>query len=269
MIVLLVAMGLLTGAFLNLCADSLPAARNLRLPTCSYCGQTRPAVAWNAILAYTVGRYRCPFCTAPISVRHVLVEVAVTLLYVLVWLQSGTTITTLLHIAYGAILILVLVIDIEHRLILHVVMLPAILLAMLGALVNPAVNSPRRALLGGAIGLIATLMLYAFGALFGWLVDRLREEPIGQPAFGFGDVTLTTFIGLTVGVPEILLALMIGVLSAGLFAAGYLAVRGLLQKRYTLFTAIPYGPFLILGGAIMLYYGQQVVAWYMPQGVVP
>jgi leader peptidase (prepilin peptidase)/N-methyltransferase len=269
MIVLLVAMGLLTGAFLNLCADSLPAARQLRLPLCPYCGQTRPALAWNAILAYSVGVHRCPSCGAPISVRHVLVELAATALYVLVWLQSDATITTVLHIVYGSILILVLVIDVEHRLILHVVMLPAILLAMLGALVNPALDSPRRALLGGAIGLLATLMLYTAGALFAWLVDRLRGKPIGEAAFGFGDVTLTTFIGLTVGVPEVLLALMIGILSAGLFAAGYLIVRGLLQRRYTLFTAIPYGPFLILGGAIMLYCGQQVMAWYMPQGVVP
>lgn len=179
------------------------------------------------------------------------------------------TIATLLHVAYGSVFLLVLVTDIEHRLIQHAVMLPAILLALLGAFLDPAFDSPRRALLGAVIGLLATLVLYVAGALFGWWMGRKRGRPLREAAFGFGDVTLTTFIGLVVGAPEVLFALLIGVLSAGLFSAGYLLVRGLLQRRYTLFTAIPYGPFLILGGATMLYWGPQVMAWYLTgQGAV-
>jgi leader peptidase (prepilin peptidase)/N-methyltransferase len=195
----------------------------------------------------------------------VLVELGTTLLYVLVWLHYGTTITTILLCAYGSIFILLLVTDIEHRLIQHVIMLPALLLALLGAFVHPTFDSPKRAILGGAIGLAFTLVLYAMGILFGWVLGRLRGQTVNEVAFGFGDVTLSTFIGLAVGAPEVLFALAIGILSAGLFSMGYLLIRGLVQRRYTLFTAIPYGPFLILGGAIMLYWGQQVMSWYMVQ----
>lgn len=262
-VALLGVMGLLAGAFLNLCADSLPATRRLHLPTCIYCGQTRPVSAWSGVIAYLIRRHRCPSCAAPLSIRHVLVELSAVLLYVLVWLQHGTTITTVLLCMYGSIFILIVITDIEHRLIQHVIILPAIFLALLGAFVNPAFDSPKRAILGGAIGLVFTLMLYAAGVFFGWVLGRLRGQTVSEAAFGFGDVTLSTFIGLTVGAPEILFALAIGILCAGLFSMGYLLVRGLLQKRYTLFTAIPYGPFLILGGAIMLYWGQQVMTWYM------
>jgi prepilin signal peptidase PulO-like enzyme (type II secretory pathway) len=262
MIALLILGGLLTGALINLLADSLPASRRLRHPACAYCGQPRPTIAWSAVAAYLTGRQRCPSCAAPLSLRHVLVELGAILLYVLVWLQTGTTSTTALHILYGSVFILVLVTDLEHRLILHVVMLPSIGLALAGAFINPAFDSPKRALLGGAIGLISGLALYLAGGLFARTLGRMRGEAISETALGFGDVTLLTFIGLVVGVPEILLALVIGMLSGGIFAALYLLVRGLLQRRYTLYTAIPYGPFLILGGATMLYFGQQVMAWY-------
>jgi leader peptidase (prepilin peptidase)/N-methyltransferase len=265
MIVLLWAtMGLATGAFINLCADSLPAGRRLRPPACGYCGRARPATAWSAVVAYASGHSRCPSCAAPIPVRHVLVELAAILLFVLAWLHRGARLTTVLHVVYGSVFLLLLVTDIEHRLIPHAVTLPAILLALLGAFVSPAFDSPKRSLLGGAIGLVATLALYLAGILFVRLVSRLRGQPLDQVAFGFGDVTLSTFIGLIVGAPEILLALAMGILSAGLFGAGYLLVRGLIQRRYALFTAIPYGPFLILGGATMMFWGPQIMAWYLP-----
>jgi leader peptidase (prepilin peptidase)/N-methyltransferase len=263
MIALLAVMGLLAGAFLNICADSLPTTGRLQLPTCAYCGKARSVSAWSGVLAYLLGRSRCTSCAAPLSVRHVLVELATMVLYVLVWQPQGATITTALLCAYGSIFILIVVTDIEHRLIQHVVMLPALLLALLGAFFNPAFDSPKRALLGGAIGLALTLALYVAGAVFVRLLGWLRGQPVDEAAFGFGDVTLTTFIGLTVGAPEILFALVIGILSAGLYSIGYLLVRSVMQKRYTLFTAIPYGPFLVLGGATMLYWGRRVMNWYL------
>jgi len=190
-------------------------------------------------------------------------------IYGLVWTPVGTqaqarpALTNVFYCLYGAFLVLVLVTDLEHRLVPHVIMLPAISLATLGAFANPIWSSPGHAILGGALGLVCGLALYGGGILFAWVLGRVRGEPISETAFGFGDVTLLTFIGLVVGAPEILLALAIGVLSGGLFSLLFLAVRSLLQNRYELFTAIPYAPFLILGGAIMLIFGREIMAWYL------
>jgi prepilin signal peptidase PulO-like enzyme (type II secretory pathway) len=142
-------------------------------------------------------------------------------------------------------------------------MLPAIVLAALAAFINPIWTSPTRALLGGTLGLVCGLALYGGGILFARLLGRMRGQPISETAFGFGDVTLLTFLGLIVGAPEILLALLIGVLCGGIFALLFLVLRGLVQKQYALFTAIPYAPFLIFGGAIMLIFGREVMAWYL------
>lgn len=188
---------------------------------------------------------------------------------ILVWTPLGTqaqvrpALTNVFYCLYGAFLALVLVTDLEHRLVPHVVMLPAISLATLGAFINPIWSSPGRPVLGGALGLICGLILYGGGILFTRLLGRMRGEQISETAFGFGDVTLLTFIGLVVGAPEILLALAIGVLCGGLFSLLFLVLRGLVQRQHTLFTAIPYAPFLIFGGAIVLIFGPEIMAWYL------
>jgi leader peptidase (prepilin peptidase)/N-methyltransferase len=190
------------------------------------------------------------------------VEAGTALLYAFCWMRTAASIQTLFHVLYGSVFILLLVTDLEHKLIPHRFALPAIALAAVGAWVNPAWDSPKRALLGGTIGLVGTLAVYWLGGLFVRAMNRARGREISEVAFGFGDVTLTTFIGLIVGAPDIIFAMVIGFFAGGLVALAYLVVRGLIQRRYALFTAIPYGPFLILGGATMLYFGQEFVNWY-------
>lgn len=278
MIALPILAGLLAGIFVNLCADSLSAnassgAHPTRFlfgaPACTGCGRQRPLLAWSGLLAYLFGRRRCASCTQPLSWRHPLVELALIALYALIWTPTDAQVSTVpvlthaLNALYGAILVLVLVTDLEHRLVPHAITLPAIVLAALAAFINPIWQSPTRALLGGALGLLCGMALYGGGILFAWLLGCLRGQPISETAFGFGDVTLLTFIGLIVGAPEILIALLIGVLSGGIFALLLLIVSGLVRKQYALYTAIPYAPFLILGGAIMLFFGREVMAWYL------
>lgn len=177
--------------------------------------------------------------------------------------QANAAIANVLYSLYGAILLLILVTDLEHRLVPHVIVLPAIALAVLAAFVNPDWDSPVRALLGGVIGLLFGLSCYGGGILFARMLSRARGQTVEEVAFGFGDVTLITFIGLIVGIPDVLMALAIGVFSGGIAALLLLLLRRLGPKRYTLVTTIPYTPFLILGGTAMLVFGPQIMAWYL------
>jgi leader peptidase (prepilin peptidase)/N-methyltransferase len=163
---------------------------------------------------------------------------------------------------YSAILILVTVTDLEHRLILHVVMVPAILLATAGAFFNEDMTW-RRALLGGAAGFISLYAMFLLAQPLSALMGRLSGREISEVPFGFGDVTLGTFVGLITGLPGFFFALLITLLSAGLVAAIYVFVRAIIQRRYTLFTPIPYGPFLVLGGFVIMVYGAEIVQWYI------
>jgi prepilin signal peptidase PulO-like enzyme (type II secretory pathway) len=150
------------------------------------------------------------------------------------------------------IFLLITVIDIEHRLILHIVSFPSALIIGLLGVFDPA-RGVSKTLLGGLGGFLIFLALYYLGQVFAAVMSRLRGSQIDEVAFGFGDVTLAGVIGLTVGWPGVLPALVLGIIAAGLFS--FLFILGMmLRKKYNPFMPIPYGPFLVLG-CLITYFG--------------
>jgi prepilin signal peptidase PulO-like enzyme (type II secretory pathway) len=145
--------------------------------------------------------------------------------------------------------LLIIVIDLEHRLILHVVTGPAaVVMALIGSLDGS--RGPVKTLAGGAVGFLAVLGLYLLGGLFARLINRVRGQALDEVAFGFGDVTLAGVIGLSVGFPGIVVALTLGVLLGGVFSLGFLLVM-IARGRYVAFMPIPYSPFLVVGALIV------------------
>ena len=109
---------------------------------------------------------------------------------------------------------------------------------------------------GGLAGVLLLSVMYLAGLGFSRLLAWRRGRPIEEVAFGFGDVVLGGVLGLTVGWPGILVAVVLGIFAAGIFSLGLVLVQ-LLRRRYAAFLAIPYGPFLVLGAAIVLYGGRE------------
>lgn len=265
MVFLYALLGLLVGAAINLLADQLPRWRRLyRTPFCPYCDQPRPPWAWVSTLAYLRFKPECEQCSAPISWRHLVVEVGTAVLFGFLWSRYGAgeeMVYLLPYTVYSAIFCLVLVIDLEHKLILNVVLYPAWGLALLGSLLHPTPYFYRLALLGGAVGFGILFLIYLAGEVFVKVVSRMRGKPIHAVAFGFGDVRLGLFIGLILGFPEVLTAIFVAVLLGGLAGVLYWFVRALILRRYSLFTAIPYGPFLIIGAMVMMFFGAPFTPW--------
>lgn len=258
--------GWLVGVFINHAANMLPRRVGLgEPPRCDFCDTPRAPAAWSAVVGYLSGRRACLGCGALLPFRSVIVEVLTPAIFVgLLWRYDPSVHLGLLSL-YSAILILVTITDLEHHLILHVIMVPAILLAMGGAFFNSDM-SYRRALLGGAVGLVSLYGLFLLAQPISAVMARLSGREVSEVPFGFGDVTLGTFVGLITGLPGVFFALLITLLSAGLVAALYWFVRAVIQRRYTMFTPIPYGPFLALGGFIMMVYGPEILAWYIAGG---
>jgi leader peptidase (prepilin peptidase)/N-methyltransferase len=259
MIVLYALLGLLVGLLINLAADQLPRWRRIkRWPFCAYCEQPRPWWAWSGTLAYLRLKPQCEHCGALIPWRHPLVELGTAALFAFLWQQYGAgqqTILLLLYTVYSVIMVLILVIDLEHRLILNVVIYPAWLLALLGSLLHPTPYFYRLALLGGAIGFGLLFLVYLLGELFVRVMSKMRGKPINAVAFGFGDVRLGGFIGLMLGFPQVLTAIFLAILLGGLVGLVYWFIRAIILRSYSLFTPIPYGPFLIVGAGAVLFFG--------------
>jgi hypothetical protein len=144
---------------------------------------------------------------------------------------------------------LVAVIDIEHRLVLHVTSLVGLALGLLGGTLRAGLPA---SLVGGLSTLAIQLILFGLGILFARVYQVLRKRAINEVVFGFGDVILGTISGLMLAFPASLYGLVYTILLAGAFSIlylGYLLVSG----RYRPGVPFPYAPFILLGTILVLY----------------
>ena len=246
MTVFFVLLGLLVGGLVNQLGGDLPARRRLTRPHCPYCGRVRSWWQWLALPAYLIGRINCPTCGAPIRLRHPLAEIGLAVAYGYLWIVFGSSVELGLYLIYSTILALILITDIERRLILNVVMYPAILFAAGASLFTPGMTW-WSALAGGATG----FALFLAAALVG-------NALFGSGALGGGDVKLAAFIGLITGFPLVIEALVLGTLIGGVVSLVLLITR--VRGRRD---AIPYGPFLIAGAVITLLWGDAIATWFL------
>jgi leader peptidase (prepilin peptidase)/N-methyltransferase len=250
-------LGLMLGVIVNLLSDSLPVSRSLERLHCPACGAPRPWSRWSALITRLTSAWRCAYCGSERSMRSWLVELFAVVGSLGLAIYNPQPVAYLPSLLVGFIFLLIFVIDIEHRLILHIVTLPAGVLFFLLAGLNSDLTYIR-SLMGGAFGFILFFLLYLFGGLFSrWVAQRRGMDP-DEVAFGFGDVTLATVIGLLVGFPAVIEALIRGILYAGLFSIVYLLYLSL-RRRYSSFVPIPYGPFLILGALWVYFQGWTVL----------
>lgn len=232
MIIIWILAGLLCGLLVNYLADVLPSTRRLSRPL------------WWPLSGKKVGEYLA-------SPRVLIVFLGSAVAAGLLFLYPPVGFSML---AFASILIyfsLVTVIDVEHRLVLHIV-------SITGALILSAIGLWRHGLvstlLGGLTGFAFMLALYLMGDWLGRLMAKMRGEKWEDAALGFGDVNLAGVIGLLIGWPGVLPALFVGMLAAGLFSGGYLLWM-LALKKYSAFTAIPYAPFLCFGAVLTVLLG--------------
>jgi leader peptidase (prepilin peptidase)/N-methyltransferase len=238
--------GLLVGAFLNLAADHLPLRRSVLSPP--HCFSCKTPWSWREaipLLGLVSVRGRCPRCGAPFSWRRPLLELTTALSFGFFWLKYGASVEFILVALYASALFLLFVIDLEHRLILRVVIFPAIALAIVGSHFYPGLGL-RRALLGGGLAFV-----------FFYFVVVVGKLAFGRTAMGRGDANLAGFVGLITGFPEVILALVITVCLGGLVSLALVA-GGTKQLR----SYIPYGVFLVVGGLSVLIFGREIIAWY-------
>jgi len=166
--------------------------------------------------------------------------------------RIGYLIGLVVLVYFGAVVL----IDLEYRLIMHPV---SIVGAVLGLGVGVMRVGWTKALLGGVVGFAIMGLLYLLGVALIKLVSRARGRPVNDVALGFGDVNLSGVLGLMLGSPLVIYALVAAVLTGGVVSLVYLIIK-LITRRYQAFMALPYGPFLVLGAVIFIFFRDLVLA---------
>ena len=236
--------GLIFGSFLTVVAHRVPRGESVvgGRSHCPHCGaqiaayDNVPVVSWVLLR----GRSRC--CGEPISPRYPLTELALAALWTAtVAVLWDDPVEIALGLVFVFTLLAVTLTDLERRVIPNKILLAAAIAGVAIAAVGDPSSLPERVLAAVAAGGVLFLVVLAY--------------PRGM---GLGDVKLTALMGFYLGrnvAPAILVALLLG----SIVGLAMIARHGAAARKQ----AIPFGPFLAVGGVVGLLAGDQLVDLYL------
>jgi leader peptidase (prepilin peptidase)/N-methyltransferase len=236
--------GLVAGSFFNVVIARLPRHESLLRPgsRCPHCGHPVRPYDNVPVVSWLILRGRCRDCGEPISARYPLVELVTAALFAAVVIDTGANEHVWLGLALVAALVPVAFIDLDHRIIPNAIVLPGAVAAIaIVAATEPSELSEH---------------LIAGAAAAGFLLVAVLAYPRGM---GMGDVKLAGMLGLYLG-RSVGPAMLVALLSGTIVGVVIIARKGAAEGRKT---AVPFGPFLALGGLVGLFFGPDIVDWYL------
>jgi len=241
-------MGLCIGSFLNVCIYRLPESKSIVHPRsmCPNCDTRIPFYDNIPLFSYLWLKGKCRRCKVKISMRYPMVELLGGLVALGTYLRFGLTIETLIYYVFIAALLVVTFIDLDHRIIPDVITLPGIPICFAASFALPDITY-KDALLGILIG---------GGSLFlvAWVYTILTKKE----GMGGGDIKLLAMMGAIVGWQGVLFTIFVASLVGTL--AGFAVM---LQSRKGMKLAVPFGPFLSIGSITYIFFGTELVTWYL------
>lgn len=250
--------GCLWGSFLNVVILRLPEEE--KLTGRSHCIHCKHILAWwelVPILSFVFLGGRCHRCKKSISPRYFIIESITGLLFLASFLQLHPhnllgILTLLKWWLVIAAALSIFVIDLEHYLILDVIVFP-VLVAVLALNFGIDIVSHAR-LFSLASSLVSGIAAGIAGALpffCLWYFSKGRY-------MGFGDVKLMLLLGAVVGLKLIGVTFLLAIFSGGLASAALLV-----WTKKTLTSRVPFGTFLSAALLVTLFFGQRLLDWYL------
>ena len=240
-------LGLIIGSFLNVCIYRLPRGLSPVKPRsgCTKCGHM---LAWYEnvpILSYLVLRGRCRKCGEPISPMYPIIEAITGAMFLAGYLLYGPGPLLAVRLLFGCAMIVLFVIDLQHRILPNVITLPGIVVGFLcSVLVGP--------------GWQASLIGIAVGGGTLWAIAEIYYRIRHEEGMGMGDVKMLGMVGAFLGWKLVLLTLVFASFSGTL-----VGVAVLLLKRGSMKYALPFGTFLAVGALFAAVVGDPILNWYL------
>ncbi len=238
-------LGLVAGSFVTAVAHRVPRGISVAAARshCPACGARIAAYDNVPVLSWALLRGRARCCGARIPARYPLTELTLGALFALTVVvhRHDSVAEVAIDLVFLTVLAAVTLTDLERRIIPNRILLAGAIACLAIAVPTDPGSLPERAIAAAAAG----------GALF--LV--VLAYPRGM---GLGDVKLTATMGLFLGravAPAILVALLAGS-AVGL---ALIARHGSKARKM----AIPFGPFLALGGVVGMLAGDQLLDLYL------
>jgi leader peptidase (prepilin peptidase)/N-methyltransferase len=245
--ILLFVGGCVVGSFVTVLAHRIPRGEGFvtgrsRCPSCRAQIRARDNVP---VLSWLLLRGRCRDCGEPISARYPLAEAGLGALWAATYLILGDddAAELALGLVLCALLVAITLTDLDLRVIPNALVLAGAVIAIAVVAATEIDDLPDRLIAAAAAGGVLFVVALAY--------------PRGM---GMGDAKLVAMMGLYLG-RAVAPAVLIGFLVGAVVGVAMIARRGPGARKQ----AIPFGPFLALGGVIGLWFGDDIVDWYLDE----
>jgi len=245
------AFGLVTGSFLNVCISRMPRNESVVFPP-SHCPLCDYRIRWYdnvPLLSYLWLRGRCRGCGGHISLQYPLVELLNGLLTLALFWRFGISLSFLALFLFCSALVVITFIDMEHQIIPDEISLPGIVVGFLFSFFLP-----WQTWLGSLVGILlggGSLLLVA--SCYHWMT--------GKEGMGGGDIKLLAMMGAFLGWKSIPF-----IIFASSLVGSVVGVSMMLIQKKDSKLAIPFGPYLAFGAVLYIFYGRQLIQWYLHVG---
>ena len=276
------ALGACIASFLNVVIWRVPRGESIVSPP-SHCPKCNAPIRWYQnipILSWLALRGKCANCRAPISPRYILIELLGGLLFLaalvrmipnicyhggLLVVHPGSFMNAWVALLVAWIWISLMIvgsmIDYDHKLLPDFVTVGGMILGVaVGVGDSLASVLGSHDITGGWLLAVDSVGGMAFGFGLLWLIRWLGSIAFKREAMGMGDVFLMGAVGALFGPVAVLVTL---ILSSVFGSVVGLSMVALAKTKFGKFVEIPYGPYICMGCLAWMFYGPELVNWYI------
>ena len=268
-------LGACIASFLNVVIWRAPRGESIVSPP-SHCPKCNSPIKWYQnipILSWLALRGKCANCKAPISPRYICVELLGGLLFLAaflwLWLPTVPLWFAVTHVVVMWIWIALMIagafIDFDHQLLPDFTTVGGMILGVAESLVSTCFNFVYGDGVQASTWLKLTPLFWSLaGLVFGfgllWLVRWIGSKAFKREAMGMGDVFLMGAVGALFGPVAVLVTLILSSVFGSIVGVALILLS---KTKLGGFTPIPYGPYICMGCLAWMFYGQQLVDWYL------
>ncbi len=271
MIFVVFVLGLFIGSFLGVLSNSLPKNENI-IKGRSHCDKCKKELGLSdliPVLSFVFLRGKCRYCHTKLSLFYPVIEVCTGIMFVLTYIfvisnfkfqisneflifkyliiNPLSLISLLYYLFMISSFIVIFFTDLKYGIILDKIVFPAIAINIFYLLFF----NPKSLIFNLASGLGAFLFFVAISYLFYILTKK--------QSMGGGDIKLSFLLGLFLGFPGILVSLYLAFLTGAITS-----IILIIWRKKFLKDSLPFGPFLIMGAIISLFWGNQIYHLFLP-----
>ena len=240
--------GSLIGSFLNVVIYRLPKGESIVFPPshCSECNTPLKPYELVPIVSYLVLKGKCRTCGVKISAQYPVIEGITGIIFLFTYRQFGFSLEFFQYVIVLSLLVAIFLIDYRHYIIpdsLNLIIFLTALVFFITGMVQGVYD-------------LSDLLFRVYGFIVGGGFFFLIAVVTG--AMGGGDIKIMAALGFLFGFTPTILLTFLSFVLGGILSAMLLVLKIKKRKDH-----IPFGPFICISALITIFWGEQMLQWYM------